>query len=51
VRQTKHLSAVKVADALRTKHDKLGALMDTSREDVLAYMDYPRSIGTSSPAR
>jgi putative transposase len=31
----------KVADALRAKHDKLGALMDASREDVLAYMDYP----------
>ena len=32
----------KVADALRDKHDKLGALMDASREDVLAYMDYPK---------
>jgi transposase-like protein len=32
----------KVADALRAKHDKLGALMDASREDVLAYMDYPK---------
>ena len=31
----------KVADALRAKHDKLGALMDASREDVLTYMDYP----------
>src|SRR4051794_18474750 len=31
----------KVADALRAKHDRLGALMDASREDVLAYMDYP----------
>jgi hypothetical protein len=25
----------KVADALRDKHDKLGALMDAAREDVL----------------
>src|SRR5689334_7059771 len=32
----------KVADALRAQHDRLGALMDASREDVLAYMDYPR---------
>jgi putative transposase len=32
----------KVADALRDKHDKLGALMDASREDVLTYMDYPK---------
>jgi transposase-like protein len=32
----------KVADALRAKHDRLGALMDASREDVLAYTDYPR---------
>jgi transposase-like protein len=32
----------KVADALRAKHDKLGALMDASREDALAYMDYPK---------
>ena len=32
----------KVADALRAKHDKLGALMDGSREDVLTYMDYPK---------
>jgi putative transposase len=32
----------KVADALRDRHDKLGALMDASREDVLAYMDYPK---------
>ena len=30
-----------VADALREKHDKLGALMDASREDVLTYMDFP----------
>jgi putative transposase len=32
----------KVADALRERHDKLGALMDASREDVLTYMDYPK---------
>jgi putative transposase len=32
----------RVADALRAKHDRLGALMDASREDVLAYMDYPK---------
>jgi putative transposase len=32
----------KVADALRDRHDKLGVLMDASREDVLTYMDYPK---------
>jgi putative transposase len=32
----------KVADALRDRHEKLGALMDASREDVLTYMDYPK---------
>jgi transposase-like protein len=32
----------KVADTLRTKHDRLGASMDASREDVLTYMDYPK---------
>jgi putative transposase len=32
----------KVADTLRTKHDRLGAFMDASREDVLTYMDYPK---------
>jgi len=31
-----------VADALREKQDKLGTFMDASREDVLAYMDFPR---------
>ena len=31
-----------VADALREKQPKLGAVMDASREDVLAYMDFPR---------
>ena len=31
-----------VADALREKQPKLGALMDSSREDVLAYMSLPR---------
>lgn len=32
-----------VADALRAKHVKLGDLMDASREDVLAYMDFPKA--------
>ncbi len=27
---------------LREKQPKLGALMDSSREDVLAYMDFPK---------
>ena len=31
-----------VADALREKQPKLGAMMDASRDDVLAYMDFPR---------
>jgi transposase-like protein len=31
-----------VADALREKQPKLGALMDSSRDDVLAYMTFPR---------
>ena len=31
-----------VADALRVRHAKLGEMMDASREDVLAYMDFPR---------
>jgi putative transposase len=31
-----------VADALREKQPRLGALMDASREDVLAYMNFPR---------
>jgi transposase-like protein len=31
-----------VADALREKVKKLGAFMDASRDDVLAYMDFPR---------
>jgi putative transposase len=41
----------KVADALRDKHAKLGALMDASREDVLTYMDYPKEhlADTASP--
>ncbi len=30
-----------VADALREKQATLGALMDASRDDVLAYMDFP----------
>ncbi|EGO93686.1 Putative transposase [Acidiphilium sp. PM] len=31
-----------VADALREKQPRLGALMDASRDDVLAYIDFPR---------
>jgi putative transposase len=31
-----------VADALREKNEKLGAFMDVSRDDVLAYMAFPR---------
>jgi putative transposase len=31
-----------VAEALREKQPKLSAMMDASREDVLAYMDLPR---------
>jgi transposase-like protein len=31
-----------VADALREKQPKLGSLMDASREDVLACMDFPK---------
>ena len=31
-----------VADALRAKHAKIGDLMDAAREDVLAYMSFPR---------
>jgi putative transposase len=31
-----------VADALREKQPRLGAMMDTSREDVLAHMDFPK---------
>lgn len=31
-----------VADALREKNEKLGAMMDASRDDVLAYMDLPK---------
>ncbi|MER2625569.1 MAG: IS256 family transposase [Accumulibacter sp.] len=32
----------KVADALREKYPKLATMMDESRDDVLAYMDFPR---------
>lgn len=35
-----------VADALREKRDKLGTFMDASRDDVLAYMDFPREHWT-----
>ncbi len=31
-----------VADALREKNEKLGAFMDASRDEVLAYMSFPR---------
>ena len=31
-----------VADALREKNEKLGAFMGASRDDVLAYMAFPR---------
>jgi putative transposase len=31
-----------VADALREKQPRLSAMVDTSREDVLAYMDFPK---------
>ena len=31
-----------VADALREKNEGLARMMDASREDVLAYMDFPR---------
>ncbi|MBR9840514.1 MAG: IS256 family transposase [Rhodobacteraceae bacterium] len=37
---------VVVADALREKQPKLGALMDNSRDDVLAYMSFPREHWT-----
>lgn len=35
-----------VADALREKQPKLGALLDASRDDVLAYMSFPREHWT-----
>jgi len=35
-----------VADALREKQPKLGALIDSSRDDVLAYMAFPREHWT-----
>ncbi|ESQ17390.1 MAG: hypothetical protein N838_23465 [Thiohalocapsa sp. PB-PSB1] len=35
-----------VADALREKQPKLAALMDTARNDVLAYMSFPRQHWT-----
>jgi len=35
-----------VADALREKQPKLGGLMDSSRDDVLAYMAFPREHWT-----
>ena len=46
----------KVSGALRAEHDRPGAPMDASREDVLAYTDYPeehraRIAGTNPPER
>lgn len=38
-----------VADALREKQPKLGALMDNSLDDVLAYISFPANIGPRSP--
>ncbi len=35
-----------VTDALREKRPKLGSLMDASREDILAYMSFPREYAT-----
>jgi transposase-like protein len=35
-----------VADALRDKQPRLAALMDASRDDVLAYMDFPHEHST-----
>ena len=35
-----------MADALREKQPKLGALMDAARNDVLAYMSFPRAHWT-----
>lgn len=35
-----------MAVALREKQPKLGALMDSSRDDVLAYMSFPREHWT-----
>ncbi len=39
------------ADALRERQPKLGALMDSSRDDVLATYPSPANIGPRSPAR
>lgn len=35
-----------MANALREKQPKLGTLMDASRDDVLAYMPFPREHWT-----
>jgi putative transposase len=35
-----------VADAVRDKQPKLAAMMDASRDDVLAYMGFPREHWT-----
>ncbi len=39
-----------VADALREKNEGLAQMMDASREDVLAYMDFPREHWARLPA-
>ncbi len=39
-----------VADALRKKQPELGALMDSSRDEVLAYMSFPREHSTQIPS-
>jgi transposase-like protein len=39
-----------VADALRGKQPKLGALVDGSREDMLACMDFPREHWPQIPS-
>jgi transposase-like protein len=38
-----------VADALRDKQSKLAALMNASRDDVLAYMTFPREHWAPRP--
>jgi len=56
--ETKAEAAVQwnvVADALREKQPKLSAMMDASREDVLAYMDFPKDhwpqISSTNPLK
>lgn len=40
-----------MADALREKQPKLGTLMDSARDDVLAYTSFPKNTGPRSRAR